>query len=88
MEAATATLQAKLTQLCLAKERTPSIIETKITDKITRHQQALKVLVNETDHWKREVERFKIAHKEDLTETEAWNTKIDDEISEAEKELA
>ena len=63
MDAASKTLQTKLTQLELTAGRTQSIIDTRNVERIERHLEGFKVIVSAVDNAKRIVEEIKFAKK-------------------------
>ena len=77
MESLAAELEAKLTQLHFARDKTDTIITKNNRETIKRHQQTLKTLVDETDGCRLELEALKLVNKEDAERLEfedrGWN---------------
>ena len=85
MESLTAKLEAKLTQLRLARDKTDTVITKNNRETIKRHQQTLKTLIDETDGSRLELETLNLVNKEDAESTRDWNSKIEDEIGKADQ---
>jgi hypothetical protein len=88
MEEAVASLEAKLVQLNMAKNRVEKILKTNDHARIERQQETLKNLISEANTCKNTVEGMKIAQKVSPEEIEAWNRVVEGKIGEADSEVA
>jgi hypothetical protein len=88
MEEAVASLEAKLVQLNMAKNRVEKILKTNDHARIERQQETLKNLISEANTCKNTVEGMKIAQKVSLEEIEEWNMEVEGKIGEADSEVA
>ena len=81
MEAANRNLKIKLTQLQITREKTESVLASRIGNRIKRHRDALFAVVSAVDRSKRKVEELKIASGEELAAITAWNDKLDQDTA-------
>ena len=72
-------LDVKLTQLHITMERTRKNIE--------RHCVTLTTIMDSVNEMRLAVKESKIKAKEDMTEITKWNSKIDAQLAEADKEI-
>lgn len=88
MEEAVASLEAKLVQLNMAKNRVENILKTNDYAKIERQHETLKDLISETNKCKNIVEGMKIAQNVSLEEIEVWNMEVEEKIGKADSQVA
>ena len=81
------TLETKLKHLKITRDKTETIIKSNNYERIERHREALKVLVNVVDACKREVEEFKITSGEDVDNSAEWCVKVEEAIAEVDDDL-
>ena len=80
-------LETKLTQLSMATKRTASILDAGKIEPIKRHLETLQTIVRETNQSKRTVEAEKIVQKEDISDINAWNDEIENQLETADNEV-
>ena len=76
METLIGKLIAELQLLQLTQEKTESIISTGITEKISRHKEALQSIIIGTKETKRKVEGAKLEGAEALDKVKEWGKEI------------
>ena len=80
-------LETKLKHIAITREKTEKILSSNNEQRIERHRDALKDLVNAADSSKRTVEGLKIANGEDIESITEWGEKIENTIGQADIEL-
>ncbi|CAB4012044.1 Hypothetical predicted protein [Paramuricea clavata] len=80
-------LETKLKHIAITREKTEKIISSNNEQRIERHRDALKDLVNAADSSKRTVEGLKIANGEDIESITEWGEKIENTIGQADIDL-
>jgi vancomycin resistance protein YoaR len=71
----------------MATKRTASILDAGKIEPIKRHLETLQTIVRETNQSKRTVEAEKIVQKEDISDINAWNDEIENQLETADNEV-
>ena len=87
-EQAEASLNTKLTQLNLAKNRVDGILAANNRAAIERQLEILKNLIRQTNEHRNTVEEMKISRNVRHEDIEAWHSEIEKKINEADREVA
>ena len=80
-------MDVKLTQLHITIERTNNVLDSNRQENIERHRATLKTITDSVNGMRLAVEESKIEAKEDMTEITKWNSEIDAQLAEADKEI-
>ena len=86
-EEAERSLNTRLTQLRMAKDRVEDILNTNDRARIARQLETLKTFIRETNVLRNTVEGMKIAQNVRHEDIEAWHTGIEEQIGEADCEV-
>lgn len=81
-------LRAKLEQLDMAKDQVEGILQTNDSTQIQRQQERMRNLIREADSLKNTVEHMKLVQNVSRDEIRAWNVEFENEIGEANVEVA
>ena len=86
-EEAERSLNTRLTQLRMAKDRVEDILNTNDRARIARQLETLRTFISETNDLRNTVEGMKIAQNVRPEDIEAWHTGIEEQIGEADREV-
>ena len=81
------TLETKLKHLKITRDKTETIIKSGKYERIERHCEALRVIVNTVDACKAKVEELKIEDGENVDDIAEWCVKVDETIAEADEDV-
>ena len=87
MEATSANLAIKVTQLEMTMAKTNTVLQTAKLEAIERQYATLKSITADVERMRIEVEAKKLADKEEMAEIQEWNAALDAKLEKADDEV-
>jgi len=87
MEATSANLAIKITQLEMTMAKTNFVLKSAKLEAIERQYATLKSITADVERMRIEVEAKKLADKEEIPEIQEWNTALDAKLEKADDEV-
>ena len=87
MEATSANLTIKVTQLEMTMAKTNTVLQTAKLEAIERQYATLKSITADVERMRIQVEAKKLADKEEMAEIQEWNAALDAKLEKADDEV-